>query len=142
VGASFGQRRLALSTLPRQRRADSSGAQASGACAADAIDESIREFCETASARLEACRHPESKRQFLLDYVQRVVYNRYKVTVRGSVPIRSAPGLQSSEASTLAFTIGGEISAGMLYRRLRQKLAEPGRRWGHHCRGLHRACAA
>jgi hypothetical protein len=39
---------------------------------ADAIDASVRAFCETARARLEACRHPESKRQFLLGYVQRV----------------------------------------------------------------------
>jgi hypothetical protein len=99
---------------------------------ADAIDASLREFCETARAKLEACRRLESKRQFLLDYVQRVVYNRYKVTARGSVPIRPVPGLQSSEASTLAFTIEGEISAGMLYGRLRQKLPDDGRlsAWG------------
>jgi hypothetical protein len=58
---------------------------------ADAIDASLREFCETARARLAACRHPESKRQFLVDYVTRVVYNRYKVTVRGSVPIWPVP---------------------------------------------------
>jgi hypothetical protein len=94
---------------------------------ADAIEASLREFCETARARLEACRHPESQRQFLLDYVQRVVYNRYKVMVRGSVPVRPVPGVQSSEASALVFRIEGEISAGMLYGKLRQKLADDSR---------------
>jgi hypothetical protein len=81
---------------------------------------------------LPACRHPESKRQFLLDYVQRVTYDRYKVTVHGSVPVRPVPGLQSSEASMLEFRIEGEISAGMLYGRLRQKLPDDGRlsAWG------------
>jgi hypothetical protein len=42
------------------------------------------------------------------------------------------PGVQSSEASALAFKIEGEISAGMLYGRLRQKLPDYGRLsvWG------------
>jgi hypothetical protein len=99
---------------------------------ANAVDASLREFGETARARLEACRHPESKRQFLLDYVQRVVYNRYKVTVGGPVPIRPVPGVQSSEASALAFRIEGEISAGMLYGKLRQRLPDDSRQsaWG------------
>jgi hypothetical protein len=68
----------------------------------------------------------------LLDYVQRVVYNRYKGTVRGSVPIRPVPGVQSSEAGALAFRIEGEISAGMLYGKLRQRLPDDSRQsaWG------------
>jgi site-specific DNA recombinase len=109
---------------------------------ADAIDASLRDFCETARTTLEACRHPESKRQFLLDYVQRVVYHRYKVTVRGSVPIRSAPGVQLSEASTLHFRIEGEISAGMRYGRLRRRLPEGQRRTWESGGGLKESAAA
>jgi hypothetical protein len=63
---------------------------------ADAVGASVRYFCETARARLENCHDFESKRQFLADYVARVVYNRYKVTVRGSVPIMRKAGMSTS----------------------------------------------
>jgi hypothetical protein len=68
----------------------------------------------------------------VLDYVQRVVYNHYKVTVRGSVPIRPLPGVQSSEASTLEFRIEGEIKGAMLHgRRTRKGLDDgPLTAWG------------
>jgi hypothetical protein len=62
---------------------------------ADAVGASVRDFCERARARLENCHDFESKRQFLADYVARVVYTRYKVTLRGSVPLRpSYPSLK------------------------------------------------
>jgi hypothetical protein len=48
---------------------------------ADAVGASVRDFCERARVRLESCHDFESKRQFLVAYVQRVVYTRYKVTV-------------------------------------------------------------
>jgi hypothetical protein len=71
-------------------------------------------------------RDGESQRQFLLDYVQRVVYNRYKVTVRGSVPIRPVPGVQSDEVSAPAFRIEGEIKGAMLHGRRTRKGLDDG----------------
>jgi hypothetical protein len=100
---------------------------------ADAVGASIRDFCETARAWLEKSHDADAKRQFLADYIKRVVYHRYKVTVRGTVPIRpSSDGEQSNEASTLEFRIEGEINTRMLHRRLRQKFPDDGRlrAWG------------
>jgi hypothetical protein len=87
---------------------------------ADAVGASVRDFCERARATLENCHDFESKRQFLADYVARVIYTRYKVTVRGSVPIMWKAGIgeaQSSGAATLEFQIEGEIKGAMLHGR-------------------------
>jgi hypothetical protein len=73
---------------------------------ADAVGASVRDFCERARARLENCHDFESKRQFLADYVARVVYTRYKVTLRGSVPLRPlADRDQPSIATALEFRL-------------------------------------
>jgi hypothetical protein len=58
----------------------------------DFVEASIRQFCATANARLHACSDFDDKRQFLMGYVERVVYNRYDVTIVGAVPIQSASG--------------------------------------------------
>ena len=87
----------------------------------------------------------ESKRQFLADYVARVVYARYKVTVRGSVPIMPKAGVgqdQSSGAATLEFGIEGEIKGALLHGRRSRKFPDDGRltSWGP-CGGLDRFAA-
>jgi hypothetical protein len=91
---------------------------------ADAVGASVRDFCERARARLENCHDFESKRQFLADYVARVVYTRYKVTLRGSVPLRPlADRDQPSMASALEFRIEGEIKgAAMMDMAIRMNL--------------------
>jgi hypothetical protein len=58
----------------------------------DFVEASIRQFCATANARLQACADFDAKRQFLVDYVERVIYNRYNVTIVGSVPVQSVSG--------------------------------------------------
>ena len=60
------------------------------------MDASIRQFCASARARLQACADFDAKRQFLVGHVERVIYNRYKVTIAGSVPVQSASGEPSS----------------------------------------------
>jgi hypothetical protein len=70
----------------------------------DFLDASVRQFCASARARFEACADFDTKRQFLVGHVERVIYNRYKVTIAGSVPIQSASG-----ESKLQFRIDGEI---------------------------------
>jgi hypothetical protein len=52
----------------------------------------LRLFCASARARFQVYADFDAKRQFLQGRVDRVIYNRYKVTVMGSVPLRSASG--------------------------------------------------
>jgi site-specific DNA recombinase len=95
---------------------------------ADAVGASVRDFCERARARLESCHDFESKRQFLTDYVARIVYTRYKVTLRGSVPLRPlADSEQPSMANALEFQIEGEIKGAMLHGRRSLKFSDEGR---------------
>ncbi|HEX2462750.1 MAG TPA: hypothetical protein VHJ58_21605, partial [Vicinamibacterales bacterium] len=54
--------------------------------------------------RFEACTDFDAKRQFLVDHVERVIYDHYKVTIVGSVPVQSASG-----ETKLQFRIEGEI---------------------------------
>jgi hypothetical protein len=70
----------------------------------DFVEASIRQFCASANARLQACTDFDAKRDFLLGHVERVIYNRYKVTIAGSVPLSSASG-----ETQLQFRIEGEI---------------------------------
>ena len=58
----------------------------------DFVDASIRQFCATGNARLQACPDFDTKRQFLRDHVERVIFNRYKITIMGSVPVRLPSG--------------------------------------------------
>jgi hypothetical protein len=70
----------------------------------DFVDASIRQFCASARARFEACANFDAKRQFLVGHVERVIYNRYKVIIAGSVLVQSASG-----DTKLQFRIEGEI---------------------------------
>jgi hypothetical protein len=70
----------------------------------DFVDASVRQFCASARARFEACADFDAKRRFLLNHIERVIYNRYKVTIAGSVPVQSASG-----ETKLQFRIEGEI---------------------------------
>jgi hypothetical protein len=91
---------------------------------ADAVAASVRDFCDAARARLQRCHDFESKRAFLADYVVRVVYTRYKVSVRGSVPVLSKAGAGKDQWSgpvTLDFRIEGEIKGAMLHGRRTRK---------------------
>ena len=70
----------------------------------DFVDAGIRQFCASARARSEACTDFDAKRQFVVGHVERVIYNRYQVTIAGSVPVQSASG-----DTRLPFRIEGEI---------------------------------
>jgi site-specific DNA recombinase len=70
----------------------------------DFVDASIRQFCATAKARLQACSDFDARRKFLVDHVERVISNRYNVAILGSVPIQSASG-----EIKLQFRIEGKI---------------------------------
>ena len=65
---------------------------------------SIRQFCATARARFDACADVDTKREFMRDHVERVIFNHGKIAIVGSVPVRSTP-----TETKLPFRIEGEI---------------------------------
>jgi site-specific DNA recombinase len=71
----------------------------------DFVDASVRQFCATAKARWYECTNDEMRRQFVLDFIERVVFDHYKVTVIGSVPVADG-----SSGSSIPFRIKGEIN--------------------------------
>ena len=76
----------------------------------------LRQFCETAKARFERCADFDTKRQFLLDHVRKVIFLRDKVTLVGSVPIELNQEGQSSAGRNVAFRIEGEIDRAKVRR--------------------------
>jgi hypothetical protein len=68
------------------------------------VDASIRQFCANAIVRFQASADFDAKRQFLVDHVEGVIFNRGEVTITGSVPIQAASG-----ETKLQFRIKGEI---------------------------------
>jgi hypothetical protein len=70
----------------------------------DFVDASIRQFCATARARLQACSDFDANRNFLIDHIERVIYDRYNVTIVGTIPVRT-----ESKESKLPFRIEGKI---------------------------------
>jgi site-specific DNA recombinase len=89
----------------------------------DFVDASIRHFCASAKARFEACAEFDAKRPFLVGHVERVIYNRYKVTIAGSVPVQSGAG-----ETKLQFRIEGEIDQKAVRSRPRTMRPEEGRK--------------
>jgi site-specific DNA recombinase len=71
----------------------------------DFVDASVRQFCATTKAPWYDCTNNEMRRQFVLDFIERVVFDHYKVTVVGSVPVAAGSG-----ASSIPFRIKGEIN--------------------------------
>src|SRR5262252_9167877 len=95
----------------------------------ESIEPSVRQFCDIARTRFERCASFDEKRQFLVDHVERVIYNRYRVTVIGSVPIKmQLSSSQEIETRKIAFCLRGEIDQTMLRKtKPRKKFAEDGR---------------
>jgi site-specific DNA recombinase len=84
----------------------------------DFVDASIRQFCASARARFMACADDDAKRQFLVDHIERVVYDHYKVTILGSVPAQTASG-----AAKLEFCIKAEIDKAEVRRNTARQIA-------------------
>jgi hypothetical protein len=68
------------------------------------VDASVRQFCATTNARLRACSDFDANRQFLVDHVERVIFNRYHVAIVGSIPVQAEFG-----ETGLSFQIEGKI---------------------------------
>ncbi|MGB0757450.1 MAG: recombinase family protein [Patescibacteria group bacterium] len=76
------------------------------------IDVSVRQYCELLKAQLEKCTDFETKRQFMLDHVEKIVFVNDHVTLHGFVPVKlkayEDPD-QPSEASKIRFCVEGKI---------------------------------
>ena len=69
----------------------------------------------------EHCTTFDDKRQFLVEHVERIIYDRYGVTVVGSVPIKMQFGnSQEIEMRELAFCLRGEIDKSTLHKKPRK----------------------
>ena len=88
----------------------------------DFVDASVRQFCASANAHFQACADFDAWREFLVDHIDRVIYNRYKITIAGSVPVQSASG-----ETKLSFRIEGEIDPKAVRSRPRTIGPEDGR---------------
>jgi hypothetical protein len=76
------------------------------------VEASIAAFCDGAKARLNTCTDFDSKRQFLLDYIDKIVYRAGTVSRRGAVPIKLAPheySHQPTETPRIEFCIEGTV---------------------------------
>jgi len=68
------------------------------------------QICDVARVRSEQCTTFYDKRRFLVDHVERVFYDRYRVTAIGVVPIKmQLSNSQEIETCKLAFCLRGEI---------------------------------
>jgi hypothetical protein len=76
----------------------------------DVVDAGIAQFCDEARARLARCRDFASKRQFVLDYVEKITFADDNVTLHGSVPIKSAGTHADIETGKLEFCISDRIT--------------------------------
>jgi len=70
------------------------------------IDAAIVRYCSGARARFAACSDTRNKRQFLLDYIEKVTFLNDKVSIHGRIPFR---GQNLKEPSFLPFCIDREI---------------------------------
>lgn len=78
----------------------------------EAVDMSTKQYCNSVKTQLEKCTDFDSKRQLLLDYVEKVIYRDGHVTLQGSVPItikaHEDPD-QLSEGGKIPFSIEDTI---------------------------------
>lgn len=67
-------------------------------------EKSIQQFCANARMEFVTCNDFDTKRKFLRDHIEKIIFNRDRVTIIGSVPAKNAP-----ENTPLSFRIEDEI---------------------------------
>lgn len=77
------------------------------------VDMGIQQYCDAVKSRYKQCTDFETKRQFLLDCVEKVTYLNDKITVHGRVPIiiaeRDKKHSDDSRSYNVEFQIGMKI---------------------------------
>jgi site-specific DNA recombinase len=98
----------------------------------EAVEISIRQFCDNARTRLEKCRDFDSKRQFLLDHIEKVIYQDTKVIIVGSVPVRLGERSDRGEDNKIEFKIESDFDKRAFSKKDRTRYLVDGRlkEWG------------
>jgi hypothetical protein len=76
------------------------------------IEVSVGQYCEAVRARLEQCSDFDSKRQFVLDHIEKIVFTNDHVAVYGSVPVKlpmHEASNHSGETTNIGFSIDGFV---------------------------------
>jgi hypothetical protein len=73
------------------------------------MDVRIRQFCEQARARFERCIDFDTRRQFLRDHIEHVIYHPRSVVLIGSIPGDLNGSEQAHASGALQFRIKGTI---------------------------------
>lgn len=96
------------------------------------VEMSIRQFCDNAKIRLEKCRDFASKRDFLLDHIEQIIYQRSKVSIIGSVPVRVSDRSDQSDTSKIEFRIESDFNKKEFHNRNRVRYLVDSRlkEWG------------
>ena len=78
----------------------------------NAVETAIAQFCEDARARVKRCRDFASKRQFLLDHVEKVTFIDDKITIHGSVAVTTISRAPAETAvGKIEFRISDQITS-------------------------------
>lgn len=78
------------------------------------VDLAIEQFCESAKLGYKECSDFETKRQFLVDYIDKIMYWNNKLVVQGFVPVTVTQQGQKPETTKIEFRI--EVDASKEYR--------------------------
>jgi site-specific DNA recombinase len=93
----------------------------------EAAEVAIRRFSESAQSRFEACVDFDTKRQFLLEHIEKVIFLGGMLAIIGSVPVEHDP-LEARPPRKLQFQIAREIDRKAIARRPK-KLYSSDPRW-------------
>lgn len=80
------------------------------------IDMSIKQYCNNAKLRFQKAKDFETKRQFVLDYIEKIVYLKGKVELHGHIPVKLKmydDKNQNTELAKIEFCIRDQISKQM-----------------------------
>jgi hypothetical protein len=79
----------------------------------EVVDASIKQYCETMKVRLSRCNDFDTRRKFVLDYIEKIAYSNDCIVVYGSVPVKlkSYDAKQPNEASKIEFKIPDRVTA-------------------------------
>lgn len=91
------------------------------------VETSVQKFCDSIKAQIDRNKTFDAKRQFLIKHIDKVVYNKYRVVLHGSVPI-----LHQGKSDELPFTIHGVIDTSKLHTGPRRQFVVDSRlrEWG------------
>jgi site-specific DNA recombinase len=97
----------------------------------EVVEMSIREFCHRAKMKLEKCDDYDSKRQFLVGHIEKVIYWKNKVVIVGAVPLKSGNRDDATENVKIEFRIESAFNKKEFFKKRVHYLVDSRlREWG------------